>query len=105
MGVVVAEEEKEEGAVEKVVEEEATAIPAKLGEEASLSDREVLEQLQDPTSTQVGEECRGMEEPLLHRRPFQPCLGPSANLMMLSCSKALISFFTSLKPRMDFFPT
>ena len=84
MGVVVAEVEKEEGAVGKVVEEEAAAIPAKLGEEASLSDRGVLEQ--DPTSTQVGEECRGMEEPLLHRRPFQPCRGPSANLMMLSCS-------------------
>ena len=84
MGVVVAEVEKEEGAVGKVVEEEATAIPAKLGEEASLSDRGVLEQ--DPTTPQAGEECREMEEALLHRRPFQPCLAPSANLLTLSCS-------------------
>ena len=85
MAVVVAEVEKEEGVVGKVVGEEAAAILAKLGEEASSSDRGVLEQ--DPTSTpQVGEECREMEEALLHRRPFQPCLAPSANLLTLSCS-------------------
>ena len=84
MGVVVAEVEEEEGVVGKVVGAEAAAILATLGEEASLSDRGVLEQ--DPTTSQVREECREMEQPLLHRRPFQPCLGPSVNLITLSCS-------------------
>ena len=84
MAVVVAEVEKEEEEMGKVVGEEAAAILAKLGEEASSSDRGVLEQ--DTTSTQAGEECREMEEAPLHRRPFQPCLAPSANLLTLSCS-------------------
>ena len=84
MGVVVAEVAKEEGEMGKVVGEEAAAILAKLGEEASSSDRGVSEQ--EPTTPQAGEECREMEEALLHRRPFQPCLAPSANLLTLSCS-------------------
>ena len=50
MGVVVAEVEKEEVVVEKVVGEEAATILGKLGE-LSNSVKGVLEQ--DPTTTQV----------------------------------------------------